>query len=214
MSCHTLNTFNVTLLYDLQIARLTAYSTYSDPELLLLLAQGDQYAFEMIYTRHWQDLYKSAFIILKDHDASKDIIQNIFVWIWEHKQELKITSLKSYLKAAVKFKVANYIRSGKIRNDFFQELANFNFSALPIREELTETRELNAIIQQAIAHLPQKCREIFLLSREENLTNQEIAKKLGISIKTVENQMTIALQRMRTAISFVAVLLFYIYLQK
>jgi len=180
---------------------LTAYSTYSDSELVALLSQGNQQAFETLYSRHWEDLFKTAFFILRDHDSCKDIVQDIFVWIWERRNGLEIQSLKSYLKAAVKFKVANYIRSGNIRESFFDELSHADYSASQATsEEMAEVKELNSLIQQAISHLPDKCREVFRLSRNESLTNQQIAERLGISIKTVENQMTIAIRRIRSEI--------------
>ena len=166
-----------------------------------LLSQDNEEAFDALYTRHWEDLYKSAFFILRDQDASKDIVQDIFIWIWEHRNNLEIQTLKSYLKAAVKFKVANYIRSGNIRDSFFDELTgNQSLSSLPSSEEMAEIKELKYIIQKAIDDLPEKCREIFRLSRDERLSNQEIANRLGISVKTVESQMTIALRRIRTTI--------------
>ncbi len=97
--------------------------------------------------------------------------------------------------------MANCIRSGNIRESFFDELAKFVPSPLsPTSEEFAEIKELNAIIQQAIWNLPEKCREIFKLSREEHLSNQEIANRLSISVKTEENQMTIALRHIRSAV--------------
>lgn len=130
-----------------------------------------------------------------------DIVQDVFAWMWEHRHTLQVVSVKAYLKAAVRFKMANYIRSGRVRDTFFQELANYTPSNLPPgAEELAEARELQAIIQRAIGQLPQKCQEIFRLSREERLSNQEIAKRLGVSVKTVENQMTIALKRLRSKV--------------
>lgn len=180
---------------------MNTYSSYTDSELLVLLSQDDKDAFDRLYSKHWPDLYKSAYFILKDPDACKDIVQDIFVWLWEHRKGLEVHALKSYLKAAVRFKVANYIRAGNIRESFFDELIKFAPSVLsPTIEEFSEIKELNAIIQQAISHLPVKCREIFKLSREEHLSNQEIANRLRISVKTVENQMTIALRRIRNTI--------------
>ncbi len=188
---------------------MTAYSTYTDQELLELLSQGDQEAFNTLFTRHWENLYKSAYYVLRDADACKDILQDVFIWLWENKQTLKIQSINAYLKAAVKFKVANYIRSGQIRVSFFNQLAQFPSTVLsPSTEELSEIKELNTLIQNSIALLPEKCQQIFQLKRIEQLTNQEIADKLGISIKTVENQMTIALRRIRSSIDhYLAVLL-------
>lgn len=180
---------------------MNAYSSYNDSELLALLSQDDQEAFDMLYSKHWPALYKSAYFILKDQDACKDVVQDIFIWLWEHRKHLEINSLKSYLHAAVKFKVSNYIRSGTIRESFFEQLVKFAPPALsPTAEEVAEIKEMNAIIQQAISNLPFRCREIFKLSREEQLSNQEIANRLSISVKTVESQMTIALRRIRNTI--------------
>lgn len=173
----------------------------TDQQLITLLSGGNQDAFSLLYTRHWAHLYKFAFFILRDQDACKDIIQDVFVWVWEHRQGLAIQSPKSYLRTAIKFKIANYIRSGNIRESFFEEAAKFDYSAsIPGIEECTELKELNAIIQKTVTHLPLKCREIFRLSREANLSNREIADQLGISVKTVENQITIALHRIRTTV--------------
>lgn len=178
-----------------------AYTIYTDHDLVKLLAQDDQLAFEQLYTRYWAPLYQSAFFILRDRDACKDIVQDVFAWLWEHRHSLQVESVKAYLKAAVKFKIANYIRSGRVRQSFFEELAAFTPSLLPPgAEELAEVRELQTIIAQAIVKLPAKCQEIFRLSREERLTNQEIADRLGLSVKTVENQMTIALRRLRSGV--------------
>jgi len=180
---------------------LIAYSTYTDAELLRLLARDDSHAFETLYARHWEELYKTAFFLLKDGAACKDIVQTIFIWLWEHRKSLVIQSLPAYLKAAVKFKIANHIRDGRIRYGFFEELAGFHPLAQAAgSEEELEVKELAAIIRQAIDYLPGRCREIFRLSREEYLTNQEIARRMGLSVKTVENQMTIALRRIRASL--------------
>jgi RNA polymerase sigma-70 factor (family 1) len=178
---------------------MSAYLT--DQEVISLVSAGNQNAFEILYKRYWADLYKLAFFILRNRDASKDIVQNVFVWVWEHKQDLEIQYPKSYLRAAVKFKIANLIRSGNIQERFFEEVSKYNYStSIPGSEEVAELKELNNIIQRAISQLPFKCKEIFLLSREANLSNREVANQLGVSIKTVESQITIALHRIRTNI--------------
>ncbi len=177
---------------------LSTYTSYTDNDLLRLLSQNDIEAFDTLYSRHWAGMYKTAFFVLRDPEACKDVVQDIFVWLWEHRQALEIQTLKSYLCAAVKFKVANYIRSSRIRESFFEASARFHPCPLiENMEERTEINELKAIISRAVTGLPDKCREIFRLSREEYLSNREIAEKLGISVKTVENQMTIALDRIR-----------------
>lgn len=127
-----------------------------------------------------------------------DIIQDVFIWLWEHKKGLEIQAPKSYLKTAVKYKIANYIRAGNIRDSFFEEAVKISpAKSIPGVGEFAELKELNCIIQLTVSNLPLKCQEIFRLSREENLSNRQIAEQLGISIKTVENQITIALHRIR-----------------
>lgn len=181
---------------------LTPYLSYTDAELLSLLPEDNQQAFEALYSRHWETLYKAAFFILKDQHACKDIVQEVFVWLWQHRHGLAIRSLPAYLRSAVKFKVANHIRSGVTRSGFLEELAARHLSdAGWSAAELAEANELRTMIEGGISTLPDRCREIFRLSREEHLSNREIASYLGISVKTVEVQMTLALKKLRSRIT-------------
>ncbi len=180
---------------------MSAYQSYTDAELLLLLSQDSEEAFEVLYLRHWENIYKAAFVLLKDSSASKDVVQDIFIWLWQKRNQLEIQTLPAYLKTAVKFKVANYIRSGNFRESFFETLGKLTITEnAPEAAEITEMKELKAIIINAVELLPDKCRTIYKLSRNENLTNQQIADQLGLSVKTVEGQMTIALRRIKGAI--------------
>lgn len=186
------------LIYFQIASELDTYLSYTDADLLKLLSENDVAAFDLLYTRHWADMYKSAFTILREQEACKDIVQDVFVWLWTHRHTLMIQSPKSYFNAAVKFKVANYIRNRRARESLYVELAKYNPTGESgTIEEIAEIKELKVIIQQAILDLPEKCREIFRLKREEHLSNKEIADRLGISVKTVENQMTIALSKIR-----------------
>jgi len=174
--------------------------THSDLELISLLKRGDTYAFDQLYARHWSAMYRSAFYLLRDEEACMDIVQDIFTWLWEKRRELDIQAVPSYLRSAVRFKVANYIRSGKIRESFYAHLATLETETTIGSQELLELNDLKTIIQQAINTLPEKCRQIFLLSRDGQLSNQQIADLLGLSIKTVEAQKTIALKRIRAVV--------------
>lgn len=127
-------------------------------------------------------------------------MQELFIWLWEHRTKLDVASLKSYLLVAVKFKVANYIRRGKVRQSYFDKLKKMDEPS-ELLEESLEVKELMQVISHFTNQLPIKCKEVFLLSREEHLSNKEISERLGISIKTVENQMTIALKKLRTSIA-------------
>src|SRR5690606_956547 len=98
------------------------YTAISDKELLIMLSDSDIEAFDEIYRRYWSNMYNSTYNILRDKDSCMDIVQELFIWVWEHRSHLDVTSLKSYLLVAVKFKVANYIRRGKVRQTFFDKL--------------------------------------------------------------------------------------------
>ncbi|PUZ25752.1 RNA polymerase sigma-70 factor [Chitinophaga parva] len=166
-----------------------------------MLKHGDAQAFDLLYARHWSSMYQAAFYLLRDADAAMDIVQDIFTWLWEKRRQLDIQAVPAYLRSAVKFKVANFIRSGKIREDFYTGLSTLPPPSAPGPQDLLELHDLQVVIQQVISSLPEKCREIFLLSRDGQLSNQQIADLLHISLKTVEAQKTIALRRIRTALA-------------
>ena len=183
------------------------FSEHSDEELIRLLNNDSQEAFEELYHRHWFHLYQSAFYILQEKAASKDVVQDIFIWLWENRTTLHISNVKGYLKASVRFKVANYIRSGNIRESFFNAVSKLNpGEPSTSTDDDISLKELQNIIHKAILQLPDKCREVYLLSRDEGLTNRQIAERLGISIKTVEAQMSIALKRLRSTIGVYLIL--------
>lgn len=167
-----------------------------------LIRQGNEEAFKAFYHDHWADLYKAAYNVLQDRDSSMDIVQEIFIWVWINRDRLEIkTSFKGYLLTAVKFKAANYIRNGKAKEVLFQRIAAIQPHRLsPDTAESIEIKELEALIHQTVKELPEKCREIFQLSRNSQMTNKEIAHTLDVSVKTVENQMTIALKRLRVVL--------------
>ncbi len=172
------------------------YTKFEDHELLALIKCNNESAFTEIYNRYWEDLYRSAFHFLKDRDACMDVLQEVFIWIWNHRTQLQVTSLKSYLYGAVKYKIANCIRDGKTRDNLYS-LANNIIPEISFVDSSLEVAELKSIIEQFTEGLPDRCKEVFHLSRSQYLNNKEIASKLNISEKTVENQLTIALKRLR-----------------
>lgn len=186
------------------------YDDFQDSELLLKLSHDDKRAFDEIYRRYWSAMFHSAYNILKEREACLDIVQELFIWLWEHRISLNVVSLKPYLMVAVKFKVANYIQRGKVRMSFFDKLKQID-EPYELVEDSFEVKEMMEIINHFTNQLPDKCREIFLLSRQENLSNKEIAERLNISVKTVENQMTIALKKMRSSLARISsfLLLFF-----
>lgn len=178
---------------------MSIYKNHSEADLLVLVKAGSYPAFNEIYNRHWTVLFGSAYNILRDKEACMDLLQDIFIWFWENRLQWELTSCKGYLLTAVKFKTANYIRNAKNRGLIIHQLANLSIENNESEE--FEAKQLEEFIKSIAGRLPDRCREIFQLSRYGYLSNKEIASKLQISEKTVENQLTIALKRLRQKLS-------------
>lgn len=178
--------------------------SYTDEKLIELIRDyDDRGAFDELYNRHWKYLFTISFNILRDRDDSLDICQSIFLWVWEHRKTLNIkTSVKGYFYSSVKYKIANFIRSGKIRENFFDELQHVDTESF--QENALEVKELKALIIQLVNDLPQKCKEVFQLSRYENLTHKQIADRLGISEKTVDDHILRALKKLKIPLNRLA----------
>lgn len=171
------------------------YDKHTDQELLSLLKAGHKDAFNEVHDRYFEDLFRSAFNVLRDRDACMDIVQEVLIWFWEHRDQHQMNSIKGYLLMATKYQTANYIRSCKVRENYRLLQVEEHFT---LNEESLELRELKSIIENFTTNLPDRCREIFKLSREQHLSNKEIAEQLGISEKTVSVQILRALNKLRT----------------
>lgn len=171
-------------------------NTNSDDILLLkLIKQGDQIAFRHLFYRYADSLERFITYYIHDREKSQDLVLDIFTYIWENRQnfEIKLT-LKAYLFQAACNKSFTYIRDKKIPV-YLEEMEGMEI--VQNYDSELELQELHHLIEEAVSLLPDKCREIFRKSREENLTNKEIAGQLHISEKTVEGQITIALKKIR-----------------
>ncbi len=154
--------------------------------------------FETLFRSEFKGLCFFAQKYVKDYDTAREIVQDSFINLWEKRATVDSSrSVKSYLTATIHNKCHNYLRDNKKFNTNLLEIENLiEISGISDNDILVE-QELHQTIQIAIEALPDKCREIFILNRYENLKYQEIADKLEISIKTVEAQMSKALQHMR-----------------
>ncbi len=176
------------------------YHTHSDQEILGLLHQGNEAALTFIYQRYWRRLYTSAFAILRDEHACEDIIQEVFMTLWLKRETVDIkVSLGGYLFSSVKYEVFRQIRSGKVREDIFDDLVNRIQAGSDYSD--AEYKDLCSHIDNIVQQLPEKCRMVYRLSREEQLSHKEIAEQLNISTKTVENHLTKALRFLRLSLS-------------
>ena len=159
----------------------------------------DSVYFKTIYEELYVDLCRFCLQYVRDEEIAKEIVQDQFIYLWEKRNEIGIhTSIKSYLYKAVRNKSINYLKSKYAKIDFEEEAVVFNIADFNTPEREIEKKELEHIINEAINNLPDKCYHIFSLSRYSPLSNKEIAVKLNISEKTVENQISIALKKIKS----------------
>lgn len=163
--------------------------------LLKLIKRGDQIAFQHLFYEYVDSLERFIMYYIHDREKAQELVLDIFTYVWEHRETLEIRlTMKAYLFQSAKNKAFTYIRDKK--SSFYIE--DMSFSDTGKNDDYqVELDELNRLIQEAVTLLPAKCKEIFKKSREENLTNKEIANSLNISEKTVEGQITIALKKIK-----------------
>lgn len=173
---------------------MTLYNKYCDQELTELLRSGDELAYKELYDRYWDILLDAAFKRLSSIELAEEIVQDIFVNLFVRRENLDIkTSFEGYLKNALKFKVFDVFRAQSTRDKYINEiLKNVNTGAITPYEAL-QLKELKEKIDRTTKKMPEKCREVFILSRVENLPNKLIAEKMGISVSTVEKHISKAM---------------------
>lgn len=158
--------------------------------------------FEKVFRLYYADLCAFANVFLKDKDASEEIVQETFVKLWQKKSELKIkTSLKSYLYTSTRNSCLNLIKHIEIREDYKKHNQIEIDNSTQFGEEDILANELQQKIKESIDEMPEKRKQIFILSRYHGLKYREIAEKLDISVKTVENQMGSAMKFLREKLS-------------
>lgn len=167
----------------------------SDDELLLLLKKEDSFAFSEIYNRYWEKMVSYAVRLTKSEDESADIVQEIFVSLWNRKQDLAIKgSLASYLIKSTRNLSLRYIERHIDTTDFIDKLTEYIVDNSQNIEEHISLRELQEHIAVGIAKLPKKMQEVYILSRDEQLSYREISERLGIAEGTVKKQISNALK--------------------
>lgn len=173
------------------------YSNVSDFILLSQLQGGDHSAFIEIYDRYYQVILTFCLKKLKDEERAKDIVQDVFTNIWHKRESLEIkSSLPGFLTISAKNRILDLFAHNLVQTKFRHTLSDSdqlsNGTDFLIRE-----KQLQFQIKQAVDSLPEKMREVFKLSRNENLNHKEISKTLSLSEKTVNNQLVKALSRLK-----------------
>jgi len=162
------------------------------------MVQGDKEAFRFFFEKYYTDLCNFVNIYIHDEIMAEEIVQDLYIYFWEKKGKIRIeSSVKAYLLKASKNKSLNYLRNQKTRHSIHERLQQDSPPAYEMPGSALDARQLREILETAINSLPEKCREIYLLAKENERSYREIAGELGISVKTVENQMGIALKKLR-----------------
>jgi RNA polymerase sigma-70 factor (ECF subfamily) len=153
--------------------------------------------FEQLFKTHFEGLYRYAYTILRDNHLAEEMVQEVFVKLYERAHQIRIeTSLQSYLYRSVYNESLNYQKHQKAKANYRKFILHRQDpGAHP--PDAGSYLELEARLQLALEELPEQCRTIFQLSRFEELKYREIAERMGLSVKTVENQLSKALRIMR-----------------
>lgn len=179
----------------------TLHQINLDNLLLQQMKQGDKKALETLFKTYYSSLVKFARNIIKNTEQAEDITQDVFIKIWDKRQDLEnITSFKAYLFMAVRNQCFNTLKVNERKNWLDDEPENYeNYMTNHVEANLN-AKDLNGKIKEAIELLPEKCKLTFQLSRFENLSYKEIAETMNVSVKTVENQMGKALALLRKSV--------------
>lgn len=171
---------------------MTAEILHTDFYLLDRVSGGDSTAFEAIYLRYWRPLLNAAYKRLKDKQRAEDIVQNVFLGLWNRRDHLNILSLSAYLHGAVRYEVLKYISRSKGTLYFHSLLEDVVMDAAGADTKVLSA-EMMELVYAYARTLPAKRRNIFLLHLQHNLSTRQIADTLQITQKTVQNQLRTAL---------------------
>jgi len=172
----------------------------TEQQWLAAMRAGREDALRQIFNRHYPLLLGDIYRIVPDEDTCKDLAQEVFVDLWRKREELDIhSSLRAYLRRAAVNRALNYLKTHKnnLFNTSDEDLVNTADTSPQEKIHQDEQEEMEQVLQAALNELPEKCRIVFSLSRFEQLSHKEIAEQLGISVKTIENQITKAMKILR-----------------
>ena len=187
-----------------------SYATLPDRLLFDLLRLEDEVAFKEIYDRYFDALYVHAYRRLGDKDEAEDTVQEIFVILWEKRQQIELKgNLSGYLYTAVRNKIFNIMAHKQVVAVHLQSLRAFIERGECQTDHVVREKELQAMIDNEVAALPDKMQEVFALSRYKYLNNREISAELKLSEHTVKKQISNALRILRTKLG-ILFLLFYL----
>lgn len=175
---------------------------FSDVQLLEMLRSDSKPAFAELYGRYWKKLFAVAANKTGSPEEAEEIVQDIFIILWQRRHSIIIeTSLGAYLAVSVKYRVLKTLAKRHQHQKYADHSLNFLEASINSTEEWLEFEELRTRLEALVTNLPEKCRLVYRLSREEGFSQKEIANEFGISEKTVEAHIGKALRILRTGLT-------------
>lgn len=174
-----------------------SYQERTNEELIELLADSDAKAFEEIYYRYWNRIFRYAITKVSQQEIAEDICHEVFLSLWQRRQNLKINNAEAYLIQATKYSIITHYKS---KSSSEKHLSNYAQSLTSVHNETEYTLFFNNLQQawlHALKDLPQKTKDVFQFSRIDHLSNKEIAARLELTEKAVEYHITKALRQIR-----------------
>jgi RNA polymerase sigma-70 factor (ECF subfamily) len=182
--------------------KLQALEKYTDIEIIAFIREGNVLAFQELYLRYWKELFYAASRKIGRKEDAGDVIQEIFTELWFRKEKLHVhDSVSGYLHTILKFKIFDFYHQASRQE-------THSLAVVPEEEVMEEStasmlhvKELQEIVDEEVKNLPGRMREIFVMSREQGMTAEEIAQTLSISVQTVRNQLSTSLKKIRFTLS-------------
>lgn len=198
----------LTAMKKLRTGKSAAYSSYSDIELVELMKASDYNAFTEIYNRFAGILYAFVRKRIDDKEDAEDVIQEFFTDLWTKKENIDIKGdLPPYLYVAIRHKMLNYIRRNITQKRYIDAM-NFTDQETILTDHLIREKQLTALIDHQIDQLPDKMREVFLLSRSSNLTYSEISQQLDLPKHTIKNYVRSVMKILKVKLGLTVFFLF------
>jgi len=188
-----------------------SYSMLNDEQLAAYFREGDRHAFAEIFERYNDLLYAHAYNKLRNKEEARDIVQDVFVRFWNKHAEVELKSnLSGYLYVMMRNSIFSSISHQSVVKNYAASFNQFKYEGEAITDHLVREKQLSAIIEAEIAALPPRMREVFELRRKENLSNRQIAERLGLSEFTVADQIKKALRALRLRIGMVLLVAYHL----
>lgn len=180
---------------------MSAYNSYTDMELTDLLKSGEEGAFTEIYNRFSGLLYTYSYKLTKDTDAAQDLVQELFIALWDKRETIAFnTSLAGYLYTTVRYKFLKQVAHEKVKLVYADDFISYMAGGSDAVVNYISDKELLLEVEKLVAHLPKKMARIFIASRMEHRSHEEIAEEMKLSEKTIKNVMSQAVKNLRLKI--------------